>query len=188
MPSGTRAGVFAAVLLGLIAAAAQPVTTTQITGSANIGAVTRQVTMRFTCAVERGKINNLAAGIDIPDAEKFKSVFDVELFEGPGALSGKMHLTASAGSAQADLGSTGSFGNNGAPGASFTFQSAATPRERAEHQKLQALASALSKGTGKLTWRIENPAKGKPAIDAVADLTDQDAVRLKAAVGPCGVK
>jgi len=166
---------------------AQSVKTAQFSGSANIGTVTRQVIMRFTCALDRGKINNLAVEMDIPDAERFKNVFDVLPFEGPGAKSGKMHLVAAAasGDAQADLGSTGFFGNNGAPGTSFTFEAALMPGSKSGFQKLQALAANLSEGPGRLSWRIENPVKSQPPIDAAAVLTDQDAARVSAAVAPC---
>ncbi len=189
MRAGTwsRGAVLAIICLLPITAAGQPVRIARFTGSAKIGAATRQVAIRFACALDRSRINNLAVGVEIPDAERFKSAFDVDPFEGPGALSAKMRLTAADGT-QADLGSTGSFGGDGAPGTSFTFDSAATPREKLELQKLQALASALSRGAGKLMWRIENPAKSKPPIEAVADLTDLDAAHLKAAVGPCGVR
>ena len=182
-----RAQALAFVFLIPFGAVAQPVRTAEFTGSAKIGPVTRQVAMRFNCALDRGKINNLAVEMDIPDAEKFKSFFDVTPFEGPGALNAKMHLTVAAASsgAQVDLGSTGSFGNNGAPGTTFTFEAAVTPSSRSQLQKLQALAAALSQDKNKWLWRIENPAKGRPPIEAVADLTEGDASRLQAAVAGC---
>jgi hypothetical protein len=183
----SRAKVFAFVLLFPFAAIAQPLTTAEFTGSAKIGPATRQVAMRFNCALDRGKVNNLAVEMDIPDAEKFKSFFDVIPFEGPGALSGKMHLTAAAasGSAQVDLGSTGSFGTNGAPGTTFTFEASVTPSSKSQLQELRALAATLWQSTSKWSWRIENPIKGRPPIEAIADLTGGDASRLQAAVAGC---
>jgi hypothetical protein len=189
MPACTRsrANVFAFALLFPFAAIAQPARTAAFTGPAKIGAVTRQVAMRFSCALDSGKINNLGVEMDIPDAEKFKSFFDVIPFEGPGASSAKMRLTATAasGNAQVDLGSSGSFGSNGAPGTTFTFGSYVTPASKSQLQKLLALAAILSHGTGKWLWRIENPAKGRPPIEAVADLTGGDAARLQAALAGC---
>jgi hypothetical protein len=190
---------FALFLLFPFAAVAQPAKTAAVAGSAQIGPVARQVAMRLSCAIDHGKINNLAVEMDIPDAEKFKSYFDVIPFEGPGALSANMRLTAAAaaGSAQAtttpydaavarvDLGSSGWFGNNSAPGTTFTFGAAITPRSKSQLQNLQALAATLSRGTARWSWRIENPAAGQPPIEAIADLNKNDASRLHAAVTAC---
>lgn len=180
-----RAGIPIFALLAASAALAQPAATARLTGTATIGAVSRQVAIQFSCAVERKKINNLAVSISIPDAAKFKSIFDVDPFEGPGALSAKMHLAAADGAVHFDSGSTGSFGSEGDPGTSFTFEDAETPGSGAALRKLQAFVTILAGGAARLTWRIENPVKGQPGIEAVVNLTTADASRVRAATAEC---
>ena len=181
----SRAGVFVVALLAAPSALAQPAATARVTGAATIGAVSRSVAIQFSCAMDRKTINNLAVSISIPDAAKFKSLFDVDPFEGPGALSAKMHFAAADGAVHFDSGSTGSFGNDGEPGTSFTFEDAETPGSGAAFRKLQALVAALASGAGRLTWRIENPVKGQAGIEAVVDLTNAEAARVRAATAKC---
>lgn len=170
-------------------AAAQDVRQAAFAGSARIGALQREVTIRLICARDRGRVNNLAVELDIPDAEQLQPVFDVIPFEGPDGASAKMRLvvTVPAGQVAADLGSTGSFGNNGAPASTFTFASAVTPatRYRIAYRSVQRLARTLASGPSRLTWRIDNPSRGGPPIEAQADLAAADAARLWPAVSPC---
>jgi hypothetical protein len=167
-------------------AVAQPVTRAQFNGIAHIGSVIRNVVIRFSCAMDRKKINNLAVELDVPEAEGFKRVFDVNPFEGPSGIGGKHHLIATrTGSAQLDFASSGSFGNNGSPGTTFTFSAAMVPSSKAALTKLQAVAGVLSGGPSHVSWTIENPAHGDAAIEVSADVAEGEAGLLKAAVGPC---
>ncbi len=184
-----RRFVYLALLAASGAALAQPVTRAQFPGSAQIGREKRAVVIHVICAMAQGRVNNLAVALDIAQAERLKRVFDVAGFEGPGAASANMHLEATAPgtTASADLGSTGSFGSDGAPATSFTFEAAlfAATRSMPAFQALQGVVRTLGGGPSQLTWRIENPKRGGPPIVAAASLTADAAAKLQAASKTC---
>ncbi len=134
---------------------AQPVTTVEFKAIAHIGSATRDVIIRFSCAMDGAKINNLAVELEVPDAESLKPTFDFDAFEGPSGIGGKHHLAAA--HAQMDFAATGSYGNNGAPDSTFTFSAGMTPGQ-ATLRKLQAVVGALSAGGRHLTYQVANPA------------------------------
>jgi hypothetical protein len=175
--------------LAALPVAAQPVTDAEFKGTAHIGSATRDVAARFSCAMERGKINNLAIEIDIPATESLTSTFDFNAFEGPTGIGGQHHVAATAGKTQAriDFASTGSYGNNGAPASTFTFSAAMTPdsRSSANLHRLQAVVATLASGASQLNYSVANPRPGGPPIEATIDLTDADAARMKSAVSRC---
>ncbi|MBN9561077.1 MAG: hypothetical protein J0H14_10170 [Alphaproteobacteria bacterium] len=168
------------------AAAAHPLKTVQVQGTAHIGLATRSILFWFSCATDRGKINNLSTGIDVPDTPKLESVFNFRALEGPTADSGKVHLVATSGGSTTSMrfGSTGSFGTNGAPDTTFTFSAGMVPRERVDFQRLQAVVATLGSGPAHLSATIANPRRG-PAIEASADLNELQATELRNAMAPC---
>jgi hypothetical protein len=175
-----------ALTLASSAAAAHQVKAVQSQGTAHIGPTTRSILFWFSCATDRGKINNLATGIDVPDTPKLKGVFNFDALEGPVAHSAKVHLVATSGASTTsmDFGSTGSFGTNGAPDTTFTFSAAMVPSERVNLQRLQAVVATLGGGPAHLSVTIANPRRG-PAIEVSADLSETQAAQLRNAMAPC---
>jgi acetylornithine deacetylase/succinyl-diaminopimelate desuccinylase-like protein len=169
--------------------AARPVTTAGFKGTAHVGAATRDIVVRFSCAMVGSKINNLAIALDVPAAESLKPTFNFDAFEGPTGIGGKHRLVATAGATdtQMDFAGTGSYGNNGAPATTFTFNAAMTPDARlsANLEKLQAVVRTLASGASHLVYTVANPLRGGPALEATVDLSDADAGLLRSAMSKC---
>jgi hypothetical protein len=176
-----------ALVFAATSAAAQPVTQTQFPGTAHIGPATRNVVLRFSCALDRGKINSLATAMDVPDTPTIKNVFNFEVFDGPAGQSAKAHMVATADAATSamDFGYTGAFAINGAPLSTFTFDIAMTPSEKVNLQRLQSVVEVLGRGQSHLSITIANPRRGGPAIEVGADLNDAQATQLRTALAPC---
>ena len=195
---GMRGLLIPALALAATQAFAQPVTGARFAGTAHVGTAhvgtaMRAVTFRLSCALDRTGINNIAIELDVPDAEQLQPGFDTDRFEGPDGQAAKIRVVAAvaAARAQIEFGSTGSYGNNGAPATTFTFSAAFTPgpgaRAQTDMQRLQAVAELLGRGPGHLDWRIDNPAKGMP-LEASADLSAADAGKIRAAMTGCRAK
>ena len=140
------AAPLAAVLaLPGVPALAQPVSTAQFPANATVGRDTRPVTVHFSCALTRGRINNLAIAFDFPDAERLKPGYDTDIIEGPTGKGAKVHMTA--GTTQANFAVGGSYGENGLPGTTFTFSVAFS--QGPDLRQLQTLVGALVSGPGR---------------------------------------
>lgn len=173
----------------VLSAVAQTVTTAQFKGIAHVGGATRDISIRFSCAMDGAKINNLAIQLELPEVTNIMPTFDFDAFEGPTGMGGRHRLVASAGTAHAqmDFAATGSYGNDRSPVTTFTFSAAMTPdaRTKANLQKLRAIVGTLSGGAGHLAYTISNPSYGGPSLEATVDLSDGGAAKLKSAMSDC---
>ncbi|MBV8912386.1 MAG: hypothetical protein JOZ05_05000 [Acetobacteraceae bacterium] len=143
--------------------------------------------LRFGCAVQRGRINNLSVEFDLPDAMALGPVFDVLPFEGPDGAGAASLLEAVVGDAKQEVRffASGWFGGNGGPANSFTFGRAFTAEDRGALPRLQAVAELLTHGAGRLSWTVQNGARREAPLLAVFELNEADAASLRAAVAPC---
>jgi hypothetical protein len=181
--------IIPALALAASPAAAQPVTNSQFQGTAHIGSAARNVVIRFSCAVVHSKMASLAVELDVPEAKSLIPVFNFDAFEGPTGIGGHHRLVATAGAArtQMDFTSTGVYGANGAADNTFTFSAAMMPDVKggASLMKLRAIVGTLASGPSHLSYSVENPARGRPPIEASVDIAGADLTGLTTAMAPC---
>jgi hypothetical protein len=183
-----RGGRFSICVAGLFAlclsrSAAQLIPDARFPAIAQIGSALSRAVVHFSCIADRGRIDHIAMALDIPEAEQFKRVFDVNPFDGPTGIGAKSHLVVA--SARIDFPTGGAFGANGAPATAFTFFGAFTPGsssgDKVEFRKFQRLASRPDR----LTWLVDNASRGGPPIEASIEMNQADSARFKSAIAPC---
>lgn len=161
-----------------------------LTGIARAGTNSRPARFHFFCTSNAGAdvTGALSVGLEVPNVEQMRSVFDVDPFEGPSARAGalsSLDATGAHGKARASFTAAGYYPPD--PPGSFMFEVAAARRPPG-NTRLKAVARVLRSLTdapGKLLWRQGNAKpKGVPIV-ATVEIEKADARRLRSALGPC---
>lgn len=166
--------------------------TVDLAGDMSVGRVRQPSSLHFSCILAGGRAYGLLLKVDVPDAARLERVFDVGPFEGPDGIAARLHVSARrlGRSVAGRFGTTGSFGDDGAPSSTFTFEAYASSNLRLRNSfgSMRDLARVVADGPARLAVSIEGPRVGSLPIAAWFVVDEDDARRLGEALKPCAAR
>jgi hypothetical protein len=163
------------------AAVAQSETGARLSGIATVGAKTFPIVLKLSCGITGGEAKYLAVNLDVPEASQLRGDFDISRLGG-GTRSEVMAIGKEV--SQLAFWGRATVGSHDAQAKTVTFFRRFVTGSPLL-QQMQAVTGILLGGSAHLVYTVENPRRGGPALEAVAEISDEDVASIKSATAVC---